>query len=582
MGIPSYFRHIVTRYSDALIEQYEFCNKEQYDRLFIDFNCILHKCANEIISKYLTANAQEIESLIMRESIAYVEHITNLVNPIQLIYIAIDGVCPRAKMTQQRKRRYISAWKTQHVQDNKDYQTNTNQNWNSSIITPGTTFMKTFDDLIKNHFKGRTKFIVSGSSEFGEGEHKIYEYMREERENERGRGREYNDVIYGLDADIILLSILNLDRRNQHTIRLMRECVEFKQIHDKNKNRHRNRNQSQNEFMFLNINRLSESMFEYYVNPSCIPDVNPSCIPDTNFQNGENALERFMRDYVILCTLIGNDFLPPLSYLKVRNDGIDYVIREYIKVSNELKSHLVNENAQINDVFLTKLLKRLADTENENMLLSHKSYLQPYIPQTHLQSYRRKLFELDNYPSYHKIDDKSIDCSKLGWRTQYYQQLFHGDMVTDICKNYVEGLQWVVDYYIKQEPILDWYYKYCYSPTIFDLSNFLEFEMRMKLKIDIKTVMQLTAQSLIPNENFKNMMKDGLLQLIMVLPPSSSYLIPDQHKAKIMHDISLGCLHYFPQQFIITTFLKNYLWECSAVLPDIDLEYLHTQLFVKR
>ena len=81
----------------------------------------------------------------------------------------IDGVAPRAKMNQQRERRYKSHFF-------KELETGKSVLWDSNKITPGTEFMNDLPyklrDLLPEYIH------VSGPDEPGEGEHKIFEYIR--------------------------------------------------------------------------------------------------------------------------------------------------------------------------------------------------------------------------------------------------------------------------------------------------------------------------------------------------------------------------------------------------------------------
>jgi len=68
------------------------------------------------------------------------------------------------------------------------------------------------------------------------------------------------------------------------------------------------------------------------------------------------------------------------------------------------------------------------------------------------------------------------------------------------------------------------------------------------------------------------------LQLLMILPPSSIDLIENTDQKKLMTDINKGVLHYYPIDFGISTYLKNWLWLCQPKLPYIDINLLNSKL----
>ena len=45
-----------------------------------------------------------------------------------------------------------------------------------------------------------------------------------------------------------------------------------------------------------------------------------------------------------------------------------------------------------------------------------------------------------------------------------------------------------------------------------------------------------------------------------------------------MTDINQGVLHYYPTDFKVDTHLKDYLWLCNPILPDIDIKLLSSKL----
>ena len=237
MGIPYYFKNITQSHPNII--KHDIINTT--NRLFLDFNCGIHRCAQELLSVSKISTDHDIdifEDKLITKSIDYIKYIVNIIKPIDLIYISIDGVAPFTKMFQQRKRRYLSVWRNEmNGVENK---------WTSNCISPGTQFMKklnialsSFKDIYINEIECNN-IIVSDSSEPGEGEFKIFNYI-----NNHKFDMSYTDVIYGLDADLIMLSILSFNTRKF----LLREF----DIYEKN-------TQYKDSFIFLDISELSNQI----------------------------------------------------------------------------------------------------------------------------------------------------------------------------------------------------------------------------------------------------------------------------------------------------------------------------------
>jgi 5'-3' exoribonuclease 1 len=95
--------------------------------------------------------------------------------------IDLDGVAPVAKLDQQRSRRFKSTY--QNTLSRSLFKNTDPDPWNTTTITPGTIFMKNLDKRIQEAFSNPELFnlkeiIISGSNIYGEGEHKIFEYIR--------------------------------------------------------------------------------------------------------------------------------------------------------------------------------------------------------------------------------------------------------------------------------------------------------------------------------------------------------------------------------------------------------------------
>jgi len=126
---------------------------------------------------------------MLDDIMSYIDFLVRICNPTGLIYIAVDGVAPRAKMNQQRIRRFKTARdKADAILElvEKGHKAPKDP-FDSNCITPGTEFMTRLNAELTEYIKKKVAYdlrwnsvnvIFSGSDVPGEGEHKIFDYVR--------------------------------------------------------------------------------------------------------------------------------------------------------------------------------------------------------------------------------------------------------------------------------------------------------------------------------------------------------------------------------------------------------------------
>ena len=149
MGIPSYFYQIIRNHGDRFIG-----SKKKVLRLFLDLNCCIHGCKNRVLQKVQETGKEiphDIEDRIINEVINTILRFCNETKPSELLWIAVDGVVPIAKMKQQRERRLNAIHYTNTVQEiHEKYSRDIPVRWDSNAITPGTKFMLRLCDTLKS------------------------------------------------------------------------------------------------------------------------------------------------------------------------------------------------------------------------------------------------------------------------------------------------------------------------------------------------------------------------------------------------------------------------------------------------
>ncbi|KAJ5191588.1 uncharacterized protein N7498_010573 [Penicillium cinerascens] len=350
MGVPKFFRWLSERYPSIsmLIAESRI---PEFDSLYLDMNGIIHNCTH---SDSDSPTFRMTEEQMFIAIFNYIEHLFGKIKPKQLFFMAVDGVAPRAKMNQQRARRFRTALDAEKAKEKaieQGMEMPKEDAFDSNCITPGTEFMAKLTQQLKYFINKKisedrdwqgVEIVLSGHEVPGEGEHKIMEYIRRKKAQPDYHPN-MRHCLYGLDADLIMLGLLSHDPH----FCLLREEVTFgRQVSKKPK-----------ELEHQNFYLLHLSLVREYL------ELEFQELEEEGALNFPFDMERVIDDFILMAFFVGNDFLPNLPNLHINEGALALMFKIYKDVLRKMGGY-INEEGVINVDRLGILLEVLSDVEH--------------------------------------------------------------------------------------------------------------------------------------------------------------------------------------------------------------------------
>jgi len=262
-------------------------------------------------------------------------------------------------------------------------------------------------------------------------------------------------------------------------------------------------------------------------------------------------------DYIFICFLLGNDFLPHFPALNIRSNGMDIVLETYRNVIGNKSKNLINNNKIIwKNVRL--LIQELGKNEEDNIKNEYKIRNKMEKRNIKFDDNTSKFDKEMLYaPSKEREVEKYINPYDNYWEARYYDMLHDihykdEEKMKTLCLNYIEGLEWTFKYYSTGCVDWRWCYNYHYPPLLKDLLKYIPY-----FDIDVLDIKE------------KNPVTE-MVQLSYVLPKNSLYLLPK----KIEKILLCEYVNNYKTDYEFQWAFCKYFWECHVDFPHTSVEQI--------
>lgn len=303
MGIPGLFRWILERWPKAVRPVASDPPSAPIDNLYLDLNGLIHPA----VAAGRREGSGDFEyGCFERALYAMIDDLFATTQPRELLYLAVDGIAPCAKLAQQRKRRFRTAYERDglakieskvrdSMQKNGLVTPSPTPFFDTNGITPRTPFMVKCASSLRAYVEMRLSgkvgkswhknltVIISDDSVPGEGEHKLLQHIRRTSDD-----NSLHHCVCGADGDLIMLALGSHAKK----FTILRG--------DK----------------WISISAIREYLGHEF----------DECRRLLPFPI---SMERVVNDLILVFTLVGCDFLPHLRGTSIYDNALDRLIHVY-------------------------------------------------------------------------------------------------------------------------------------------------------------------------------------------------------------------------------------------------------------
>uniref|UniRef100_A0A8B9MIM8 5'-3' exoribonuclease n=1 Tax=Accipiter nisus TaxID=211598 RepID=A0A8B9MIM8_9AVES len=597
MGVPAFFRWLSRKYPSIIVncveEKAKECNgvkapidtskpnpnEVEFDNLYLDMNGIIHP-------------SFQIRFRASKEGMEAAEEKQKIRREI----LAKGGILPPEEVKER---------------------------FDSNCITPGTEFMDNLAKCLRYYIADRLNsdpgwknltVILSDASAPGEGEHKIMDYIRRQRAQPNHDPNTHH-CLCGADADLIMLGLATHEPnftiiREEFKPNKPKPCAlcnqmghEVKDCQGLPREKQGKHDQfadslpiAEQEFIFIRLCVLREYLER---------ELTMASLPFTF------DFERSVDDWVFMCFFVGNDFLPHLPSLEIREGAIDRLVNIYKNVVHKTGGYLTESGfvnlqrvqmimlavGEVEDSIFKKRkddddnFKRRQKEKRKRMKRDQPSFIPggQFSPQAlgnrsspqAISNPRQAAFEMrmhdrqnsttssspntsltsDGSPSLaggikRKAEDSdsepepedNIRLWETGWKQRYYKNKFDVDASDEKFRRKVVQSYGCASW--------NWYYPFHYAPFASDFEGIA----------DMPSDFEKGSKPFKPLE-----------QLMGVFPAASGNFLPPTWR-KLMTDPESSIIDFYPEDFAIDLNGKKYAWQGVALLPFVDERRLRAAL----